>query len=1357
MAEYYEPPDRGFNRNDGVPEANGRGNSRHSSPHGAHAQINPGNFYHGHERSPSGGYEMPMPMNQHQHVHNYAGGNIGGYPPAPIPQHHQPQPEQWRYSARQPHQMAMPAPQGYPPQPSFPQYPPHSMGPYPPMSGAPQGYPPPYPPRPSPSSSYPSAHRPEPSTSTPAYPPAQEPHSPYPPMRPEPYPPAHQHEPHSPYLPPRPPVQHQEPHSPYPPANTETYPPAQEPHSPYPPTNTEAYPPLHDEEPKSPYPPVRKDGPPSYPPARHEPQPPYPPAHQEPTPPAHQEPYPPVAPYPPRVPLHQENLFPQRAGTAFAFQMPTPERWNRSQTYDQAPPYPPVNYTKHSSQDFISTFRPSTVQPSSAVFADNQHRESVKKSLKRFDSTKHTVSDDSSDDSDAEEQARQQSGYSKPLPPAPEEEADGPVEPETVPAEGSTDPALLSVLSKAFVTKMKETVSLRELSCSTEYPDAFTGAEAVDTVFDLLMGQYPREHCLKVLNAMMQCKPAGLLESVNETSQKSHKRVYDSLDETYRLRPVIPVGVFTGITRCYVRGCEPGYGGCYAPRCPNKPDVYEKDVEPQEQLGRSVSMRSTVYTEGMRSTENWGMRVPREFYDSIDPRERDRQEAINEVIYGEEQYLKDMELLQEAIVAPMSESGAIDPNMWELFARDVFNNHVELQDLSSELFTDLFERQEEYDQDCVPSISDILLKHFERFSEPYSRYVPNVHLAEYIVALTRRSNDRFGQFLQSLQTNPHLKKQEFRHFLLRPVMRLQRYPLLLSAIIKKTDKESEDYAILMQCKEKIANVAALCDSLSASVKKRVEILTLNSALTCRQGETYDLKLTDPQRQIYYRNDLKRENSTLEVSEKYFHVIVFDHMVLLTKPRKTSESTEYKISRRPIPLQMLYIPELNNEFSLPSLLPSRTSTMHSTYNTLRSSTTTRGLSSTLSLTLVHPGRHGGTYYLLCNDANDKKRCLDAIRNAKANLKNRVDAFSLHSIESSLFKYDADASLSDGLGRVTCTVPFVTDDNEKMTAIGTTTGRVYFKPSDGRPARTILNNLKSVAQVGVMQKYQILVVLADKKLYAYPLDALTSPKNLKDPNSLRHEISDPVTFFQVGVCNGADMLVYARQKTVSTIFTALKPTRSIDPSSRGSGSRSYRSFFGSSSRNPWFSTYKEFSVGARATNIHFLKSKFAVVCERAFEIIDPEDLVDGHTIPDEHDPQFDFLEQRRDGLRPVAMYRVQGKFLMCYNKFAFYVNNRNQQLVPRDNTSALLCEWEIHPDHIIFHYPYVLAVDPRFIEIRHVETGDLVQMISGNECRLTYYNGNGNTGEPLIIEGCIVQKNRAQYQNVFRLEINPDVQN
>lgn len=102
-------------------------------------------------------------------------------------------------------------------------------------------------------------------------------------------------------------------------------------------------------------------------------------------------------------------------------------------------------------------------------------------------------------------------------------------------------------------------------------------------MLDLLQDQLPdqehlREHCLAVLNALMTCKPFGLIEPVDATKKLRKRIVYDSPDETYRLRTGMTIGVFTPLTKCYVDGCEPGQGGCYAPRCPNKPAVQETDL-----------------------------------------------------------------------------------------------------------------------------------------------------------------------------------------------------------------------------------------------------------------------------------------------------------------------------------------------------------------------------------------------------------------------------------------------------------------------------------------------------------------------------------------------------------------------------------------------------------------------------------------------------------------------------------------------------------------------------------------------------------------------------------------------------------
>ena len=147
----------------------------------------------------------------------------------------------------------------------------------------------------------------------------------------------------------------------------------------------------------------------------------------------------------------------------------------------------------------------------------------------------------------------------------------------------------------------------------------------------------------------------------------------------------------------------------------------------------------------------------------------------------------------------------------------------------------------------------------------------------------------------------------------------------------------------------------------------------------------------------------------------------------------------------------------------------------------------------------------------------------------------------------------------------------------------------------------------------------------------------------------------------------------------------------------------------------------------------------MCDKAFEIIDPEDLSSSRSIPNDHDPQFYFLQQRKDNLRPLAMYRIQSKFLLCYNKFAFYVDNRRQGLIPRDRRyaytcetipwllmmefcirSALLCEWECYPESVVYHHPYIIAFDQRFVEVRHVETvmTFYYDLVSCSKC--FYYN-------------------------------------
>lgn len=53
------------------------------------------------------------------------------------------------------------------------------------------------------------------------------------------------------------------------------------------------------------------------------------------------------------------------------------------------------------------------------------------------------------------------------------------------------------------------------------------------------------------------------------------------------------------------------------------------------------------------------------------------------------------------------------------------------------------------------------------------------------------------------------------------------------------------------------------------------------------------------------------------------------------------------------------------------------------------------------------------------------------------------------------------------------------------------------------------------------------------------------------------------------------------------------------------------------------------------------------------------------------------------------------IRLYNK---YISNVPHYL----NRLPLLCEWEGNPENIVYQYPYVVAFEPQFIEVRHVDT-------------------------------------------------------
>lgn len=79
------------------------------------------------------------------------------------------------------------------------------------------------------------------------------------------------------------------------------------------------------------------------------------------------------------------------------------------------------------------------------------------------------------------------------------------------------------------------------------------------------------------------------------------------------------------------------------------------------------------------------------------------------------------------------------------------------------------------------------------------------------------------------------------------------------------------------------------------------------------------------------------------------------------------------------------------------------------------------------------------------------------------------------------------------------------------------------------------------------------------------------------------------------------------------------------------------------------------------------------------------------------------------------------------------------------AACAVEWEGNADSVAFHAPYILLFDSRFVEIRHIETGRLAQIIMGNDVRCIW-DGRGLSSNNAYTPGDVPESQMVQEAQV-----------
>lgn len=99
-------------------------------------------------------------------------------------------------------------------------------------------------------------------------------------------------------------------------------------------------------------------------------------------------------------------------------------------------------------------------------------------------------------------------------------------------------------------------------------------------------------------------------------------------------------------------------------------------------------------------------------------------------------------------------------------------------------------------------------------------------------------------------------------------------------------------------------------------------------------------------------------------------------------------------------------------------------------------------------------------------------------------------------------------------------------------------------------------------------------------------------------------------------------------------------------------------------------------------------------------------------DQADTSLDFVAMR-ESLKPIHLERINQAFLLCYSDFSFFVNKHGWRNFPEWKIT-----WEGSPQAFAIFQPYILAFEPNFIEIRNMDTGTLVYILTAKNTRMLH---------------------------------------
>ncbi|XP_074831896.1 rho guanine nucleotide exchange factor 16 isoform X2 [Carettochelys insculpta] len=272
--------------------------------------------------------------------------------------------------------------------------------------------------------------------------------------------------------------------------------------------------------------------------------------------------------------------------------------------------------------------------------------------------------------------------------------------------------------------------------------------------------------------------------------------------------------------------------------------------------------------------------------DRITPEERKRQEAIFEIITSEYSYLHSLGIL----VCHFLKSEELKATMTQTEHHHLFSNIGEILSISKSFFEDLEKRHQE--NVLIPDISDILEDHVSNHFNPYVIYCSNEVYQQRTLQKLLATNATFKEALKQIERKPECGGLPMSSFLILPMQRVTRLPLLMDTVCQKTNVYTTAYEAATQALKAISKLVKKCNEGAHTMERTEQMYTLQKQLEF--GKIKPLPLISASRWLLKRGELSLSHGEdAGIFRKGFgrascYLFLFNDVLIVTK-KKSEES------------------------------------------------------------------------------------------------------------------------------------------------------------------------------------------------------------------------------------------------------------------------------------------------------------------------------------------------------------------------------------------------------------------------------------------------------------------------------------